>query len=53
MLRFSTYKLAKKIIPSPPSYENPSLEALKQKGEEFEKGLYKPTKGSRKKLLLK
>jgi uncharacterized protein len=35
---FLNLQLAKKIIPSPPGYENPSLEALKQKGEEFEKG---------------
>jgi uncharacterized protein len=35
---FLNLQLAKKIIPSPPAYENPSLEALKQKGEEFEKG---------------
>jgi uncharacterized protein len=35
---FLNLQLAKKIIPSPAVYDNPSLEALKQKGEEFEKG---------------
>jgi len=30
-------QLAQKKIPSPPVYENPSLEALQQRGEEFEK----------------
>ena len=35
---FLNLQLARKIIPSAPSYENPSLEALRQKGEEFEKG---------------
>src|SRR6478736_6295010 len=34
---FLNLQLAKKLIPSPPRYENPSLEALQQKGEEFEK----------------
>jgi hypothetical protein len=30
-------QLVQKKIPSPPVYENPSLEALQQRGEEFEK----------------
>jgi len=30
-------QLAQKKIPSPPAYANPSLEALQQRGEEFEK----------------
>ena len=30
-------QLARKIIPSPPVYDNPSLVALQQRGEEFEK----------------
>lgn len=34
---FLNLQLAKKIIPSPHSYENPSLLALQQRGEEFEK----------------
>src|ERR1043166_5247157 len=34
---FLNLQLAKKIIPSPPSYDNPSLAALQQRGEEFEK----------------
>src|SRR5215831_16099221 len=29
-------QLAKKIIKSPPVYDNPSLEALQQRGDEFE-----------------
>ena len=33
---FLNLQLARKIIPSPPTYDNPSLEALKQRGEEFE-----------------
>jgi uncharacterized protein len=34
---FLNLQLARKIIPSPPVYDNPSLVALQQRGEEFEK----------------
>jgi uncharacterized protein len=33
---FLNLQLAKKIIKSPPVYDNPSLEALQQRGDEFE-----------------
>ena len=34
---FLNLQLARKVIPSPPVYDNPSLVALQQRGEEFEK----------------
>src|SRR4051812_35240286 len=43
---FLNLQLARKIIPSPPDYDNPSLDALKQRGEEFEKEYINQLKGT-------
>ena len=43
---FLNLQLARKIIPSPPVYDNPSLAALQQRGEEFEKDYINQLKGS-------
>jgi predicted RecB family nuclease len=43
---FLNLQLARKIIPSPPVYDNPSLVALQQRGEEFEKEYINQLKGS-------
>jgi uncharacterized protein len=43
---FLNLQLAQKIIPSPPVYDNPSLVALQQRGEEFEKGYINQLKES-------
>ena len=43
---FLNLQLAREIIPSPPKYDNPSLEALQQRGEEFEKDYINQLKGS-------
>ena len=43
---FLNLQLARKIIPSPPVYDNPSLVALQQRGEEFEKDYIKQLKES-------
>jgi len=43
---FLNLQLAKKIISSPPSYDNPSLLALQQRGEEFESDYIKQLKDS-------
>jgi len=43
---FLNLQLARKIIPSPPVYDNPSLVALQQRGEEFEKDYISQLKNS-------
>src|SRR4051794_19912524 len=43
---FLNLQLAKKRIPPPPVYDNPSLEALQKKGEEFENNYIKQLKES-------
>jgi uncharacterized protein len=43
---FLNLQLAKKIISSPPTYDNPSLRALQQRGEEFESDYIKYLKDS-------
>ena len=43
---FLNLQLAKKIIPPPPVYDNPSLEASQKKGEEFEDSYIKQLKES-------
>jgi predicted RecB family nuclease len=48
---FLNLQLTKKIIPPPPLYDNPSLEALRQKGEEFENNFIQQLKESRKTIV--
>ena len=48
---FLNLQLAKKIISSPPRYDNPSLEALQNKGKEFEESYITQLKESGKKVV--
>src|SRR6476659_5671598 len=48
---FLNLQLVKKIIPSPPVYDNPSLVALQQRGDEFEKDYISQLKNSGKTII--